>query len=241
MYHNHVKCAVECFLSGNQYAYREGGSCTKALLAIQHKVLNYLDNENCKAFRLFSMDFSKAFDSVRHILLYEKLKTVSLNPFIVNWYLSFLKDRQQRIVQGDYYGSWKCVNKGTTQGSLSGPYLFNIFMNDLEIDINHENALFKYADDSNILVPVWCDGTDESEPVVSEFLCWSENNNMNSNPKKCKELTFRKKGYTEVLDAVHNIPQCKELVLLGVIHFNTITDSLTTFIKCWLRLTNACT
>ena len=98
VYHNHVKCAVECFLSGNQYAYREGGSCTKALLAIQHKVLNYLDNENCKAVRLFFMDFSKAFDSVRHILLYEKLKTVSLNPFIVNWYLSFLKDRQQRIV-----------------------------------------------------------------------------------------------------------------------------------------------
>ena len=64
-------------------------------------------------------------------------------------------------------------------------------MNDLEIDINHENALFKYADDSNILVPVWCDGTDESEQVVSKFLCWSENNNMSSNPKKSN---FEKKA-----------------------------------------------
>ena len=79
VYHNHVKYEVERFSSGNQYAYREGGSCTKALLDIQHKVLNYLDNENCKAVRLFSMNFSKAFDSVRHILLYEKLKTVSQN------------------------------------------------------------------------------------------------------------------------------------------------------------------
>ena len=124
----------ERFLSGDQYAYRKGGSCTKALLAIQHKVLNNLDNDNCKAVRFFSMDFSKAFDSVRHILLYEKLKTVSLNPYIVNWYLSFLKERQQRIVQKGYHGDWKCVNKGATQGSVSGPYLFNIFMNDLEID-----------------------------------------------------------------------------------------------------------
>ena len=115
------------------------------------------------------MDFCKAFDSVRHILLYGKLKTVSLNPYIVNRNLSFLTDRQQRIVQKDYNGDWKYINKGTTQESVSGPYLSNIFMNDLEIEINHENALFKYADDSNILVPVWCDGTDESEQVVSEF------------------------------------------------------------------------
>ena len=68
-------------------------------MAIQHKVLKYLDNnKNCKAVRLFSMDFSKAFDSVRHVLLSEKLKTVLLNPYIINWYLNFLKDRQQRVV-----------------------------------------------------------------------------------------------------------------------------------------------
>jgi retron-type reverse transcriptase len=130
-------------------------NCTKALLAIQHKVLNYLDNDN--------------------------------------WYFSFLKDRQQRVVQKEYYGEWKYVNKGTTQGSVSGPYLYNIFINYLEIDINDESALFKYADDSNILVLVWLDGTDESEYAAGQFLCWSESNNRHSNPNKFKELTFRKK------------------------------------------------
>ena len=64
------------------------------------------------------------------------------------------------------FGTFPYVNKGTTQESVTGPCLFNIFINDLEIEIDHESALFKYADDSNILVPVWCDGTDESENAV---------------------------------------------------------------------------
>ena len=156
-------------------------------------MLKYFDDKNCKAVRLFSMNFSKAFVSVRHILVSEKLKAVLLNPYIINWYLNFLQDRQQRIVYKDYYGEWKYVNKGTTQGSVSGPYLFNIFINDLEIETDLERALFKYADDSTILVPAWSDGKDKSKYTVGRFISWSENNSMDSNPKKCKELTFRKK------------------------------------------------
>ena len=97
VYQRHAKYEIENFLSPTQFAYREGGSCTKALLAIQHKVLKYLDNKNCKAVRLFSMDFSKAFDSVRHVLLFEKLKTVPLNPYIINWYLNSLKTDSKEL------------------------------------------------------------------------------------------------------------------------------------------------
>ena len=50
---SHAKYEIENILSPTQFAYREGGSCTKALLAIQYKVLKYLDNKNCKAVRLF--------------------------------------------------------------------------------------------------------------------------------------------------------------------------------------------
>ena len=159
------------------------------------------------------MDFSTAFDSVKHSLLSEKLKNVPLNPYIINWYLNVLKNKKQSVVCNDFCGEWMDVNKGTTQGSVSGPYLFNIFLNDLEVDIDGENALFKYSDDSNIIiVPVWS----------GQFLSWSDDNFMTCNPGKCKELIIRKKEYNDQLDNVYNIPQCKELPILGT----TFQDSL---------------
>ena len=88
------------------------------------------------AVRMFTMDFGKAFDFVYHTILSAKLKQLPLNPYITNWYQSFLYARQQRVVSYNFLGHWKSANRGTTQGSVSGPYLFNIFLNDLEIFFN---------------------------------------------------------------------------------------------------------
>ena len=64
-----------------------------------------------------------------------KLQQLPLNPYIINWYQGFLYVRQQRVVSYNFLGHWKSVNRGTTQGSVSGPYLFNIFLSDLEISL----------------------------------------------------------------------------------------------------------
>ena len=97
MYHTHGKQAVEGSLSQTQFAYRQGGNCTDALLTIQHHICKFLDDSYCEAVRLFTMDFSNAFDSVKHNLLSAKLKQLPLNPYIINWYHSFFSNRQQRI------------------------------------------------------------------------------------------------------------------------------------------------
>ena len=177
VYHTHVESTLEKHLSTTQFAYRKGGNFTNALIAIQHQVCKYLDENDCKAVRLFAMDFSKAFDSVKHNLLFEKLKRLPLNPFVVNWYLSFLSGRKQRVYSNNHSCCWKEVNKGTIQGSVSGPHLFNIFMNDLEMEHNSAQSLFKYAEDSNIVAAVW-KNCDSSAELVDDFLIWSENNQM---------------------------------------------------------------
>ena len=80
---------MEDHLSSSRFAYREGGNCPSALLSIQQQICKYLDDNNCKAVLLLTMDFSKAFDSVKHNLLSTKLKQLHLSPYLVNWYHSF--------------------------------------------------------------------------------------------------------------------------------------------------------
>ena len=129
---------------------------------------------DCSAVRIFTMDFSKAFDFVNHTILSAKLKQLPLNPYIINWYQSFLYARQ-RVVSYNFLGHWKSVNRGTTQGSVSGTYLFDISLNDLEIFFNGCPVLFKYADDSTILSPI-TRNRDPCTDLVGQFLTWCKDN-----------------------------------------------------------------
>ena len=124
----------------------------------------------------------------------------------------------QRISVNGHSCDWACVNKGTTQGSVGGPNLFNVFLSYLEVFMNDTPVLFKYADDSIIVAPVWKD-SNTSADLVNQFLSWSINNRMLCNPSKCKELIFRKKessGTRHQYATINNIRQCDSLVLLGL-------------------------
>ena len=77
------------------------------------------------------------------------------------------------------------VNKGIV--AFSGPYLFNIFLSDINIPLGNHDTLFNYADDSTIIAPVWKEG-DFSNRSVSQFLDWTKTNWIPCNPRKCKEL-----------------------------------------------------
>ena len=107
------------------------------------------------------------------------------------------------------------MNKGTTQGSLSGPHLFNLFINDLAVRDNELTSIVKYADDTAMLVKVSKNEIDLSQEVVNQFFSWTQDNAMACNPKKCNELILRKKVAHDI-DPVINITQVSCLNVLGV-------------------------
>lgn len=99
--------------------------------------------------------------------------------------------------------------------SVSGPYLSSSFINDLEISLDNHPTLFKYADDSTLIVPVWSNGYFCTD-LVDRILTWSKDNSMMCNLSKCKGLIFCKKGFSQNIAPVNNVPQCMELSILGV-------------------------
>ena len=140
---------------------------------------------------------NKTFDSVIHSKLSAKLKPLS----------SILTSIIITSVTG------RSLTREPPQGSVSGPYPFNVFFNDLEIFYNNAPALFKNADDSTIVSPVG-NQCDPSANLVEQS--WSKENNMSCNQRKYKELNFRRRGNSSEYNPVFDIPQCSSLVLLGV-------------------------
>ena len=75
---------------------------------MQYVMYTYLDDPNCVAVCLFTMDFSKAFDSINHKLLSDRLnKCLPLNPYIINWYLNVLENRKKPVLYPNFVREWK--------------------------------------------------------------------------------------------------------------------------------------
>ena len=92
-----------------------------ALIKCQHIWLEKLDGK-ADFVRAFSFDFSKAFDSVSHRVLCKKLVSYEINPYIKNWIMSFLCDRQQRVVVDGVVTSFLNINRGFPKGLCLDPY-----------------------------------------------------------------------------------------------------------------------
>ena len=90
-----------------------------------------------------------------------------INPYIINLSLDFLKDRQQRVMHNTFKGSWRTVNLGTGQATVSGPHLFKIFLNDLEISRDNCTFLYQYKDDSAIIAHVVRSGGQVSDQLYN--------------------------------------------------------------------------
>ena len=158
------------YIDLDQFAYREGHNSTMALIKCQHTWLKWLDG-NADFVRIFSFEYSKAFDSVSHNILCSKLKQVNINPYIINWLISFLDQRKKRVVVDGYRTKYVSINRGVALGTVLVPVLFSIFNNDIKVVNTNKNLLVKFADDTTVTLPIKANvGLDESETEVLSFI-----------------------------------------------------------------------
>ena len=83
--------------------------------------------------RVLSFDFSKAFDTVSHYILSDKLKATDINPYVINWILDFLSQRKQRVVVDGITTEFIDINRGVPQGTVLGPILFSLMVNNIQL------------------------------------------------------------------------------------------------------------
>lgn len=131
------------FFTSCQHGFRKTFSCETQLISFTHELFAALDNAS--HVDCIFLDFSKAFDLVSHQLLCLKLSKLNIDPNILAWIESFLSNRTQFVVANDFKSSSSPVTSGVPQGSVLGPLLFLIYINDLPNSINSSIKLF--ADD----------------------------------------------------------------------------------------------
>ena len=137
------------------------------------------------------LDLAKAFDTVDHSLLFEKLASSGLSNDSVNWFKSYLTNRNQLTALANTVSSFKHVPVGVPQGSVLGPLLFLIFVNDLPYCINHcEISL--YADDTVIYFSSnnACDLEKKLNSDLKHLCRWFNDNLLTLNVSKCKFVIY---------------------------------------------------
>jgi hypothetical protein len=127
-------------LAKEQHGFVKSKSCTTNLIETLDFISSSLDNGIPVDVILF--DFAKAFDTVPHRRLLAKLKAYGFDGLTLKWIEAFLKNRRQRVVQGEIVSDWAEIFSGVLQGSVIGPLLFVLFINDLPREIVNVSKLY---------------------------------------------------------------------------------------------------
>ena len=175
-------------LSDHQHGFRPRRSCSSQLL----EVLNVWSKEiECSnPVDAIYVDFQKAFDTVPHQRLLNKLRSYGITGKLLTWIAAFLSNRRQQVVLEGHHSGWIEVASGVPQGSVLGPLLFLVYVNDLPDAVRAGVQLF--ADDAKLYssVPSASDAAN-LQADLRALSVWSSKWLMSFNLSKCKVLHFR--------------------------------------------------
>ena len=177
-------------------AFRKGFSCQSVLLAITEEWRNALDRNEYVAAIL--MDLSKAFDCLPPDLITEKLRAYGLSNDAVELIHDYLSNRKQCVKIGEHCSSFQKITKGVPQGSILGPLIFNIFLNDIFYFIE-KGKLFNYADDNTLSFshPDFVTLLTVLEQESRVLIDWFSRNCMKANPEKFQAFAVGERTYGE--------------------------------------------
>ncbi len=207
-------------LIDNQYGFRPGRSCEHALLNAQNTILHSLCKKQIAL--LLLIDFSKAFDTIEHSILLNKLQHYGIRGLALKWFQSYLSNRQQFVTINGTNSTTNRITYGVPQGSILGPLLFIIYINDLP-NVAKLAKFILYADDANIIV------TGETiheivfkfNQLAQDLLKWVDYNGLALNLKKTYYMLFTKQNMDfssiKLQIAGKNIERKTETRFLGVI------------------------
>ena len=175
-------------LNCKQHGFRKGKSCLSQLLKQYDDILKNMKS-NMETDVIY-LDFAKAFDKVDHVILLQKLKNIGIEGELLKWISDFLSNRNQVVVVDGILSYIAEVLSGVPQGTVLGPLLFLIYLNDIA-DCLNSCDISCFADDTRIYKSIsTCDDVKLLQEDLSAISLWSKENNMKLHSDKFVYVNF---------------------------------------------------
>ena len=167
----------------DQFAFRPSGSTTAAIISTLDIIANLLTSN--PHVHLIALDFSKAFDSIRHSTLLEKMAFLDMPDYIYNWLTDYFEGHLQCTRYSNSVSPLQEITASVIQGSAVGPASFLVCASDLH-PVHQGNRNSKYADDVYLIIPASNSHTRANE--LSKVSDWASKNNLKLNTSKSQEM-----------------------------------------------------
>ena len=176
-------------LSENQYGFIKNKGIADALNYITHTIYQNLDKS--KPMIDTFLDLVKAFDTVNHDILLSKLERYGIRGKVLLLLKSYLSDRKQKVLIQNQTSEYKYLSCGVPQGTILGPLLFILYVNDLLRDMP-EGFILSYADDTVIMSSegTWSMTQDKINQLLDQVVEWLALNKLSLNIQKTQFITF---------------------------------------------------